>query len=103
MSSKRLAIYLVCAFVIYCAVRLAGSIKAARERERFRNNEQQVKTYIASIRPRWETFRQTNAGLECIKIESTYHEDGSVAVYGPVTSQVQIVQVVNFFRDTHPP
>ncbi len=81
---------------------LAG-IRRTRQFDRERNNEQQVDAHLALIRPQWEAFKQTNAGLECVRIRTTYQGEGSLEVCGPVTSQVQVAQIVQFVRDTHPP
>jgi type II secretory pathway pseudopilin PulG len=103
MSSKHLAIYLGCALVIYGVVMYLAANRRARQSDQMRNNLRQVNAHLALIRPQWEAFRQTNAGLECVRIRATYHAEGSVEVYGPATSQVQVAQALQFVRDTHPP
>jgi len=88
--------------VIYCVGMWAAMIKSTRERNALRNNERQVEAHLALMGSRWEAFKQTNGGLEFVMLKTTYHEDGSLGVYGPVTSQVQLAQVViGQFKTSH--
>src|SRR6059058_1158443 len=103
MSAKRLAIYLGCALIVYLVGISVASIRRTRERNQWRSNERQVEAHLALIRPQWDAFKRTNAGLEFVNLKTTYHQEGSLDVSGPVTSQVQVVQVLQFIRDTHPP
>jgi hypothetical protein len=103
MSWKRLAVYLGCAALIYCVVMGAAIIKRTRQNDQLRNNLRLVEAHLALAGPQWKAFRQTNAGLEFVQLRATYHQEGSLEVCGPVTSQVQVAQVLQFVRDIHPP
>jgi glycine cleavage system aminomethyltransferase T len=103
VNPKHLAIYLGCALVIYGVVMCLAANRRTRQSNQMRNNLGQVNAHLALIRPQWEAFRQTNGGLECVRIRATYHAEGSLEVYGPATSQVQVAQALQFVRDTHPP
>ena len=103
-GANRLLVCLACFGLVCCvAMWFAAGIKNRRYRNELRNNERQVAAHIAAIRTQWEAFRQTNAGLKFVKLKATYREDGSLGVSGPVTSQVQVAQILEFLRDTHPP
>jgi hypothetical protein len=81
----------------------AAGIRNKRYGDQLRNNERQVAAHIAVIRPQWEAFKRTNAGLEVVQIKPTYRDDGTLEVSGAVTSQVQVTQVLRFLPHTRPP
>jgi hypothetical protein len=104
INATRLLGFFACTLLV-CVVALwyAAGIRRKRDSQQWRNNERQAAAHIAAIRPEWEAFKRTNAGLEAIQLRPTYHEDGTLEVFGAVTSQVQVAQVLQFLRDTHPP
>jgi hypothetical protein len=104
MSANRLLSYLACTLLVYfVAMWYAAGIRNKRYADQLRNNEGQVAAHIAVIRPQWEAFKRTNVGLEVVQIKPTYRDDGALEVTGAVTSQVQVLQVLRFLVDTHPP
>jgi hypothetical protein len=103
MSPKRLAVSLGCVLVIFGIVWSVAGIKRARQHDYMDNNLRKVNAHLALIGPRWEAFKQTNAGLECVRIRATYQDQGSLEVYGPVTSRVQVAHALQFVVDTRPP
>jgi hypothetical protein len=100
MSTKRLAIYLLSAVAIYVfAIFVVKPLLPEPQLE----NLKRVAAHIQAIEPAWQQFKSTNAGFELVKFHQFTDGDGMFQVSGYLTSQVQVVRLLQFLSDTHPP
>ena len=101
MSSKRLALYVGSAILIY----LLGIfvVKPLLPPSSQEVHMKQVKRHVEKITSAWNTFKSTNSGFELVRFRVYTGGDGMFGIYGWVTSEQQKQAVINFVTETSPP
>lgn len=104
INHKRLAWYIVSAFLIYLLSPLVVFlVKPLLPPSTQEVHMKQVKAHIEKITPAWNNFKSTNAGFELVEFRVYTAGNGQLLVGGFVTSEIQRQKVIQFVLETHPP